>query len=96
MKKVRKKPSLKFDESTFRKQILNIKEKHKDCIVWFEYNDFYETIDNDAEITANLLGTHLIDRKRLYKVTGFHKDKLEGYLKIMIKNGHRIALVNQV
>ncbi len=57
------------DEITpIRQQYLDIKKKYPGTIVFFRLGDFYETFDEDAEITSRELDIVLTSR-------GAHKGK---------------------
>ncbi len=45
-----------------RRQYLNIKKEYPNAIVFFRLGDFYETFDNDAEITSRELDIVLTSR----------------------------------
>ena len=45
-----------------RQQYLDIKKKYPDTIVFFRLGDFYETFDEDAEITSRELDIVLTGR----------------------------------
>ena len=45
-----------------RQQYLNVKAQHPDAIVFFRLGDFYETFDEDAEVTARELDLVLTSR----------------------------------
>ena len=46
-----------------RQQYLAIKNKYPNAILFFRLGDFYETFDEDAQITARDLGIVLTNRK---------------------------------
>ena len=50
------------DISPIRKQYLEIKRKYPDAILFFRLGDFYETFDQDAEITSRELDIVLTSR----------------------------------
>ena len=51
------------DEATpIRQQYLEIKREYPDTILFFRLGDFYETFDEDAEITARELDIVLTSR----------------------------------
>ena len=47
-----------------RQQYLNIKAQYQDAIVFFRLGDFYETFDEDAELTARELDLVLTRRQQ--------------------------------
>ncbi len=50
------------DITPIRQQYLDIKRKYPDTIVFFRLGDFYETFDEDAEITSRELDIVLTGR----------------------------------
>lgn len=50
------------DVTPIRQQYLDIKKKYPDTIVFFRLGDFYETFDEDAEITSRELDIVLTSR----------------------------------
>src|SRR4030065_278074 len=50
------------DVSPSRQQYLEIKRAHPDTILFFRLGDFYETFDEDAEITSRELDIVLTSR----------------------------------
>ncbi len=44
------------------KQFLEIKNKYPDTLLLFRMGDFYETFDEDAKLTAKILGIVLTKR----------------------------------
>src|SRR3970040_2465779 len=50
------------DVTPIRQQYLDIKRDYPDAIVFFRLGDFYETFDEDAEITARELDIVLTSR----------------------------------
>ena len=47
-----------------RRQYFSLKEKHKDCILFFRLGDFYEMFDDDATVAAKELDLTLTTRDR--------------------------------
>ena len=52
----------KDDVTPSRQQYLDIKREHPNTILFFRLGDFYETFDEDAEITARELDIVLTSR----------------------------------
>ena len=44
------------------RQYLEVKQKYKDCLIFFRLGDFYELFFEDAEIAAKTLGIMLTKR----------------------------------
>ena len=81
-------------------QYFKVKETHPDCLIFFRMGDFFELFFEDAEIAAPILQIQLTHR-------GSHKGKpvlmcgvparaVESYLARLIREGHRVALCDQV
>lgn len=82
------------------KQFWNIKEQNKDCILLFRMGDFYETFENDAKITSKILGIALTKRSNgaasSVALAGFPYHSLDQYLHKLLKEGHKVAICEQV
>ena len=82
------------------KQFWNIKEQHQDCIILFRMGDFYETFEKDAEITSKILGIALTKRSNgaasSVALAGFPHHSLDQYLYKLLKDGHKVAICEQV
>lgn len=91
----------KTDEITpIRKQYLEIKRQYPDTILFFRLGDFYETFDQDAELTAQVLDIVLTSRNVAKGVripmAGIPHHALENYLARLIDKGHHVAICEQV
>ena len=89
------------DEITpIRRQYLDIKRQYPNTIVFFRLGDFYETFDQDAEITARELDIVLTSRNVAKGVripmAGIPYHALENYLARLIEAGHHVAICEQV
>ena len=83
------------------KQYMDIKNKHKDCIVFFRMGDFYETFYEDAKTTSKALDIALTKRgiknsDQSIPLAGIPYHSLDSYLGKMIKQGYKIAIVEQM
>ncbi len=83
------------------KQYMNIKNKYRDCIVFFRMGDFYETFFEDAKITSRALDIALTKRgiknsEQSIPLAGIPYHSLDSYLGKMIKQGYKIAIVEQM
>jgi DNA mismatch repair protein MutS len=47
-----------------QKQYLDLKQKYKDCILFFRMGDFYETFYEDAKICSKILDIALTTRDK--------------------------------
>jgi DNA mismatch repair protein MutS len=88
------------DITPIRKQYLDIKRQYPDAILFFRLGDFYETFDQDAEITARELDIVLTSRNVAKGVripmAGIPHHAAENYLDRLIKKGFHVAICEQV
>jgi len=86
--------------SPVRRQYLEIKRQYPDAIVFFRLGDFYETFDQDAEITARELDIVLTSRSVAKGVrvpmAGIPHHAVDNYLSRLIVGGHHVAICEQV
>ncbi len=83
------------------KQYMDIKNNYKDCIVFFRMGDFYETFYDDAKTTSRVLDIALTKRgiknsEQSIPLAGIPHHALDSYLSKMIKNGYKVAIVEQL
>ncbi len=83
-----------------RKQYLDIKRKYPDSIVFFRLGDFYETFDQDAEITSRELDIVLTSRNvakgMRIPMAGIPYHAAENYLSRLIDKGYHVAICEQI
>ncbi len=83
-----------------RQQYLNIKKQYPDAILFFRLGDFYETFDEDAEITSRELDLVLTSRSFGKDVkspmAGIPYHAVENYLARMIEKGYHVAICEQI
>ncbi len=83
-----------------RKQYLDIKAQYPDAIVFFRLGDFYETFDQDAEITARELDLVLTSRpqgkNQRVPMAGVPYHAAENYIARLIAKGYKVALCEQI
>jgi DNA mismatch repair protein MutS len=88
------------DVSPIRKQYLEIKRDYPNAILFFRLGDFYETFDQDAEITARELDIVLTSRNVAKGVripmAGIPHHAAESYLARLIERGYHVAICEQV
>lgn len=80
-------------------QYLEIKEKHKDAILFFRLGDFYEMFFNDAEIAARELEIVLTARdggSEKVPMCGIPYHSAGNYIAKLINRGYKIAICEQV
>jgi len=87
------------DVTPVRQQYLDIKKNYPDSIVFFRLGDFYETFDEDAEITARELDIVLTSRPIGNGVrtplAGIPYHAVENYLARLIEKGYHVAIAEQ-
>src|SRR5262245_5790655 len=88
------------DLSPARQQYLEIKRDYPNTILFFRLGDFYETFDEDAEITARELDIVLTSRPVGKGVraplAGIPYHAVENYLARLIEKGYHVAICEQV
>ncbi|MFN8382152.1 MAG: DNA mismatch repair protein MutS [Anaerolineales bacterium] len=88
------------DVTPVRQQYLDIKREYPDTIVFFRLGDFYETFDEDAEITARELDIVLTSRPvgggTRVPLAGIPYHAVENYLARLIEKGYHVAICEQV
>ncbi len=76
------------------------KEACGDALLFFRMGDFYELFHDDAKVAAEAVGLTLTSRDKNTEnpvpMAGFPHHQLEGYLGKLIKQGHRVAICEQV
>lgn len=88
------------DVTPIRQQYLEIKRNYPDAILFFRLGDFYETFDEDAEITARELDIVLTSRPigngMRAPLAGIPYHAVENYLARLIEKGYHVAICEQV
>jgi len=88
------------DVTPVRQQYLDIKREYPDTILFFRLGDFYETFDEDAEITARELDIVLTSRPVgggvRVPLAGIPYHAVENYLARLIEKGYHVAICEQV
>jgi len=82
------------------RQYRKIKAQYPDAIVLFRMGDFYETFEEDAKITAKVLGIALTKRANGaaadVPLAGFPHHALDTYLPKIVKAGYKVAICEQL
>ncbi|HYE66797.1 MAG TPA: DNA mismatch repair protein MutS [Pyrinomonadaceae bacterium] len=82
------------------KQYLEIKRRHRDCLLLFRIGDFYESFDDDARLLARELDIVLTSKpmgKNLrVPLAGIPHQSLDRHLATLIARGHRVAICEQL
>lgn len=88
------------DVTPVRQQYLDIKREYPDAILFFRLGDFYETFDEDAEITAReldiVLTSRPIGKGMRTPLAGIPYHAAENYLARLIEKGYHVAICEQV
>src|SRR3990172_267412 len=88
------------DVSPSRQQYLEIKRAHPDTILFFRLGDFYETFDEDAEITAReldlVLTSRTVGKGVRAPLAGIPYHAVENYLARLIEKGYHVAICEQI
>ncbi|MCA8907960.1 MAG: DNA mismatch repair protein MutS, partial [Rhodospirillaceae bacterium] len=82
------------------RQYREAKAAHPDCLLFFRMGDFYEMFFEDAKVAAAALDIALTKRGQADGVdipmAGVPAHSHEGYLQRLIRQGHRVAICEQV
>jgi DNA mismatch repair protein MutS len=88
------------DVTPIRQQYLEIKRQYPTTILFFRLGDFYETFDQDAEITSRVLDIVLTSRNvakgTRIPMAGIPYHAVENYLSRLIEHGYHVAICEQV
>ena len=88
------------DVSPARQQYLDIKREYPNTILFFRLGDFYETFDEDAEITAReldiVLTSRFIGKGIKAPLAGIPYHAVENYLARLIEKGYHVAICEQI
>ena len=83
-----------------RTQYLNIKKKYPNAILFFRLGDFYETFDDDAEITSRELGIVLtsrnVSKSQRVPMAGIPFHAADNYISKLIDKGYHVAICEQI
>lgn len=98
---VMKENTIKNKKSTpVMRQYWDAKEKFPDSIMLFRMGDFYETFDEDAKITSNILNIALTKRANgaasTVPLAGFPYHALDQHVHKLLSSGYKVALCEQV
>src|ERR687891_1822576 len=88
------------DVSPARQQYLDIKREYPNCILFFRLGDFYETFDEDAELTAReldiVLTSRTVGKGARAPLAGIPYHAVENYLARLIEKGYHVAICEQI
>ncbi|HEY6952235.1 MAG TPA: DNA mismatch repair protein MutS, partial [Bacteroidota bacterium] len=81
-------------------QYRQVKAKYPETILLFRMGDFFETFEDDAKVTAKVLGIVLTKRGNGaagdIPLAGFPHHALDAYLPKLLKAGYRVAVCEQL
>ena len=90
----------KSETTPMLKQYHQIKDKHKDCILFFRLGDFYEMFYEDAKIVSRELDLVLTSRgkspSQKVPMCGFPHHAADNYIPRLVKAGYKIAICEQL
>ncbi len=85
-----------------RRQYFEIKERNKDCILFFRLGDFYEMFDEDAKLAARELDLTLTTRDRnkpkeeQTPMCGVPYHSVDAYIARLVSKGYKVAICEQM
>jgi len=83
-----------------RQQYLDIKKEYPNAIVFFRLGDFYETFDEDANITSReldiVLTSRPVSKGMRVPMAGIPHHAVENYLSRLIDKGYHVAICEQI
>ena len=83
------------------RQYLEMKEKNKDCLLFFRLGDFYEMVNEDAKLAAKELDLTLTTRDRgkdkaeQTPMCGVPYHSAESYIARLVAKGYKVAICEQ-
>ena len=89
------------DMTPMMRQYLEIKEQHKDSILFFRLGDFYEMFNEDAQLVSQELDLTLTSRDRSKPedertpMCGIPYHSCDGYISRLIAKGYKVAICEQ-
>ena len=85
-----------------KRQYLEIKQQHPDCLLFFRLGDFYEMFDDDAKVASRELDLALTTRDRNVEdpeartpMCGIPYHSAEAYIARLIAKGYKVAICEQ-
>src|SRR5690606_17382141 len=81
-------------------QYTDVKNEHPDCLVFYRMGDFYELFMEDAVIASKILDIALTTRGKSegtdIPMCGVPFHAFEHYMGKLVREGHRVAICEQV
>ena len=82
------------------KQYLDLREKYKDCILFYRLGDFYELFYDQAELCSRELELTLTGKdcglEKRAPMCGIPYHAINTYIPKMVEKGYKIAICEQV
>ncbi|MCL2370360.1 MAG: DNA mismatch repair protein MutS [Firmicutes bacterium] len=82
------------------KQFLEVKDRHKDCLLFYRLGDFYELFFDDAKVASRELELTLTGRdcglEERAPMCGVPADSSEGYIAKLVAKGYKVAKCEQL
>ena len=86
--------------SQMMQHYLSVKEKHKDCVIFYRLGDFYEMFFEDAVEISKLLDLTLTGRdcglEERAPMCGIPYHASEGYIAKLVSLGKKVAICEQL
>ena len=82
--------------SRMMQQYHDAKAAYPGMLVLFRNGDFYELFEDDAELGARVLGLTLTKRDKEIPMAGVPAHRLEHYLGLLVRAGHKVAVCEQL
>ena len=85
-----------------QRQYHDIKERNRDCILFFRLGDFYEMFDEDAKVAARELDLTLTTRDRgkpkevQTPMCGVPHHSVDAYIARLVQKGYKVAICEQM
>ncbi len=92
----------KSELTPMKRQYNEIKERNKDCLLFFRLGDFYEMFDEDAKIASRELDLTLTSRDRSKPkeeqtpMCGVPFHSVESYIARLVQKGYKVAICEQM
>ena len=85
-------------ETPVMAQYAAAKRRFPDALLFFRMGDFFELFHDDAKVASQALGLTLTarDREKKIPMAGVPVRAVEGYLRRLVRQGHKVALCDQM
>ena len=86
-------PKQDFEKlSAAMQQYWAVKREHYDSILMYRFGEWYNVLYHDIEILNRLTE---YNNWTAHYMTGFHENRLAKYTEILVRNGHKVVIVEQ-